>query len=450
MSTIAAVSSQNRSQNTSCLSRVFNCVCSNSTTAKTVKIAALIIGVALIATVCTIPMSVTLAAALVYVGLAAVIFSAYSLAISSIISSSRNPSSSSMFSIFRQQPGVIQGGTLYTTFADVRARPAHYLNLITQSADAFPNSIRLINGAEGRAYDASGISREFLSTLIRYLTESETPTVSLDDTLFPKLEAGESDQPYERLGMLYSIIDDKNTWSRREYKTGALFNPGFFEIVKKVAMGSSDDELRIEAVRQMSAAGGGLTGIMAPLILERGSEEALQNYVANANRIPHADQITIEDARQTLQETQEYVDKFVNAARAFYRGATPDFQDKIRRTAHSANLAREIQGEPITAQGVENALVFTGICADYQTWLREKIRSSDEAWRMKFVSVITGYRSLSPSTRINIRPAVQMNQAAGIYEIHTCFSSIELLTGLGKDDFLLGLDGALDASYNTG
>jgi hypothetical protein len=447
MSTVANVSSQHRSQNTSCLSRVFNCVCSNTTTAKTVKVAALIIGVALMATACAIPMSVTLGTALAYVGLVAIVASAYSLIISAILSN-RNPSTSSFFN--RQPVGVISGGTLHTTFADVKARPAYYLNLITRSADAFRGRVSLTNGAEGQAIDAHGISREFISTLIRYLTESDTPTISLDETKFPKLEAGESEQPYERLGMLYSIIDQKNTFSTSNFQTGALFNPSFFEIVKKVAMDSSDDELREEVVRQTGAAGGGIAGILAPLILQRGSEEALENYVAASNRIPHVDQITIEDARQTLQETKECVDKYVKAARAFYRGATTDFQDKIRLTADSANLARSIQGEPITARGVENALVFLGISADYQTWLREKIQGSDDAWRMKFVSVITGYRSLSASTRINIRAAGQMNQAAGIYEIHTCWSSIELLTGLEKEDFLRGLDAVLDASYNCG
>ena len=466
MSTVANVGLQIRSLNTSCLSRVINCVCSNTTTAKTVKVAALIIGVALYASVCFIPMSASLTIALACVSMALAAASAYSLIISAVSSRSNifgsdfNTEQPGIFgsniigSDFNtEQPGVIRGATLYTTFADVRARPAYYLDLVTQNFNGLPARVRLINGAEQHAL-GDGIRKEFLSKLIEYLivpaSDQERPTIRLNEEKFPMLESGDNRQTYKNLGMLYSLIDQENACEDRTFQTGPLFHERFFEIVKKVAIGNTEDDLRIAAARGIVAADEGRNPIWLPLILERGSEQALQDYVRDLNLKNPDSPITIEDARDHLQTAKENMDAVVNAARAFYDGATSAFQFKIKSTADSANLARNIQGEPISADALLGALNYFSdqIPQNYQTWIREKISSSDEKWRMRFVSAITGCRALPPNKIIIIRAANAQNQANCRFELHTCFSSIDVVLGLGKDAFLEGLEGVLGDGYN--
>ncbi|MCX6991416.1 MAG: hypothetical protein NTX49_10225 [Chlamydiae bacterium] len=407
----------NRNQNVSCLQGCRNWGQNNPTTVKILGVVGLILGIALV-----VSSSVALPAGIVMAG------SLYIAGAISIIASSVLLASS--LGTF-PQIGNLSSGNLYTTFQDVRARPDYYLALVTRSDSAFPTRVTLANNP--RTLDLGGVTKEFITKLMKYLAES--PSIALSETGFPRQINEQTRATYQKLGMFYSILDKQNTSRMRDnFVTGTLFHAGFFQILQKVALQETVEELRKEATRQISAASG---QAWSPLILEPENRRALEAYAAALGQ-------TTEEA---LTSTHEQVDEFINAAKSFYNGTTAAFKEKIRLT-DPAVLAREIQGEPISKEGLIAALM--NVCypdAQCFEWIKEKIRVSDQEWRTMFVSVITGNGALTPGTKIRIQYTSE-HHTPGTFEIHTCFNSLAVPRGLENGLFLQSLDAVLVDGYN--
>jgi len=113
-------------------------------------------------------------------------------------------------------------------------------------------------------------------------------------------------------------------------------------------------------------------------------------------------------------------------------------------------LMEHFQGRANTSQALLGALqVRQGQGAQFEqqvSWLKEKIESSDLAWREQFLAAITGNKTLQPGAVVGIKPS----HRGGVFEIHTCFNSIDLpRADLSKEEFLASLDAALTGqNYN--
>ena len=221
--------------------------------------------------------------------------------------------------------------------------------------------------------------------------------------------------------------------------TGTVFHPGFFQIVHKVGVGASQEDLRKEAARQIiAAAPDGEKPSWSAVILDPENREKLEAYAAILGCTP-------EEAQDYLASTEELMDQVVNAARAFYIGALPAFQAKIRVIDPSA-LALQVQGEPISKEGLIAALrKGLELSEERFAWVREKIEGSDDEWRKKFVKVITGNEVLSPDMKITIGACWRGD---GKFEIQTCFNSLHVPSDVPKELFLGALDHILVEGYN--
>ena len=370
----------------------------------------------------------------------------------SAFTNARGPFTSEIRDILRMAPllptyqregSVKEENALYTSFADVKENPKKYLEIVSKQ---FPR--RVILEDSPRTIDLGGVTKEFISILMQSLLEkSAFPTT---ETGFPKLIAQidpkngqpqlnqESRAIYQRLGKFYSLLDEKNKDRTDKFVTGTVFHQGFFQIVRKVGAGAAPEDLRKEAAKQIIDAESEEPS-WAAVILDPKDPEKLEAYAVALGCNP-------QEAKEYLASTEELIDQVVAAARAFYEGARPQFQAKIKDTDPLV-LAHTVQGKPISKESVLGALSRKPELSEerYQ-WVLDKIETSDEAWRKKFVKAITGNEVLSPGMKIQIGACWR---GEGKFEIHTCFNSLDIPTNVKKTDLLAALDNVLDEGYNT-
>ncbi|MCX6990747.1 MAG: DUF4116 domain-containing protein [Chlamydiae bacterium] len=332
---------------------------------------------------------------------------------------------------------------LYTTFAEVKENPTRYLELVTTQ---FPRRVVLLDSPG--TIDLGGVTKEFISTLMKSLLEKTAFPIT--ETGFPKQiprinpetskpEVNEESRAiYQRLGKFYSLLDQKNTDRTDKFVTGTVFHPGFFQIVKKVGAGATPADLRKEAAQQIIAAESEKPS-WAAVILDPENRVELEAYAAALGCTPA-------EAQEYLASTEALIDQVVAAARSFYEGVTPAFRIKIQCTDPLV-LAHMVQGEPISKVSLLAALSRRPeLSEERYSWVLDKIETSDEAWRKKFVKAITGNEVLSPGMKISIGACWR---GGGRFEIHTCFNSLDIPTDVENADLLAALDSVLDEGYNT-
>jgi hypothetical protein len=108
--------------------------------------------------------------------------------------------------------------------------------------------------------------------------------------------------------------------------------------------------------------------------------------------------------------------EFVDAAFEFFAGSTERFQETLR-TGKMEALSEELQGNPVTAEKVEKALVVNidPVSKEQVVWFKEKIREDDREWLQKLILALGGTKNLSPGEKIYIMQGEQK----GI-EVHGC------------------------------
>ncbi len=325
--------------------------------------------------------------------------------------------------------------TFCTTFDQVRANPKECLQRFCAGRE-MPHRVFLTDNP--MAVDLGGVTKQFISTLmgalngpgILSLTEAGLPILEKDEhgVLDPALQT-----VYAQFGKFYSLLNARNQTRTDKFVTGSLFHPAFFAIVKIIAQGGTEEAVRTAVAEKVFEVVS--DDPRAKLVAGRISEDERAGILGSIRMGTSCEE------GEELAEAEKAIDAFVDAARAFHEGMTPDFRAKLRGSANPVDLARELQGEPAS---IGNLLAALRKGADLPeerfAWLQEKIRGSDENWRKRFVRVITGNEVLSPGVNIEIRKGWR----AGAFEVHTCFNSLDIpQIEMTKEGFMAALDAVL-------
>jgi hypothetical protein len=317
---------------------------------------------------------------------------------------------------------------LVTNFQEVKADPARFLEI---TADSFPRRVVLTDNP--RAVDLGGVTKQFISTLIEALCEKEV--IVRNDHLIPQTRSDKDAPNLERMGKFYSSIFARNKDRTDKFIVGNLFHPRFFDLVKIPMSIDSPDE-RLNSVARL------ITELDPTFSI---AKEALINPT-KSNIEAYRTAMGIEDGEEA--NPQEPFKSFLAAAEAFGSGLTRDFRAQVL-SEDSATLMRLMQGAAIEAEKLIAAVQITAGTPDLIekfTWIQEKIREGDVEWMKKFLFSITGTTTLPSSLRIQISPSWR-----DLFEIHTCFNSLDLpTTPMSKNVFLSALDAAITGqNYNT-
>jgi len=322
---------------------------------------------------------------------------------------------------------------------DVKGRPLHWLQEIRDRG--FPARIRLIGSP---AIDAGGVKKQFLTTLMdgleaqRCFTRTSSGVLSCTADQQPRLAL---------LGRLYSEVDAANDGRLDMLLTGPFIHPRFLELARIDQSGATDEVKLREAAR--------LVGEMIPEM------RLLADIVdPRADATPEAQQ----ERRQQFMdiygcepdavdaEAADMIREYLRAASAFYEGAHAPFRDRM--LAGPVGALEAVQGQAITKELLLGALTTDGAPSAALTqrveWIRQLIYADTEdlPFCRRFVRCITGKSVLTAADRIRLRLA---GAATTIFEVHTCFNSLDLPgAALTEAQFKEGLHNILaDDSYNT-
>jgi hypothetical protein len=308
---------------------------------------------------------------------------------------------------------------------DVERDPQVYLDTVCQMG--LFRKVYLLNSPS--TVDLGGVSKQFLTTLGRGIS----PYIDGGPCDMPCIYRNKEEQRkrLQQLGRLYSIVVAKNRDRMDKFLLGNIVPVEFFDIVKIALEGGA---LR-EKLQRVAAK---LTRDPTVRLFNQRTPESLGQLVVRFSCEP-------EDIESNFQG---YIQEYLDAAEAFAEGISDEVRSEILRDP--IGFARGIQGEALTTEnllrvvtkGADTSLVFN---QKYE-WLQEKIRNSTPEWREKFVRSLTGNATLRADTKITIREGWR-----GVFEIHTCFNSLDLpQVAMGKDEFLQALDAAISgAGYNT-
>ncbi len=303
----------------------------------------------------------------------------------------------------------IPAGSFVTTLDNVNSNPEAHLKTIYEGG--FP--LRVILSDNPRTVDLGGVTKQFISTLMKALR----PKLALTEAGLPQNERADASYPryktlYMQLGRFYALMDTKNEDRTDKFVTGALLHPRFFTIVKIIATESSLENRRRKVAEEVLATNP--ESIASQLFLRREiTAEMLQTY---------RDGIGCNEGEE-LQAAQTEIDSVIEAAQNFYDGATESFQRKIRNSDPTL-LARSLHGEPASKEALLAAIEKdSGLPEERFRWIQEKIQTSDEPWRIRFVKAITGNEVLSPGVRIQIGVCWR---GPGVFELHSCSNSLDV------------------------
>ena len=320
---------------------------------------------------------------------------------------------------------------LRLSLVDLKENPLRWLSHVTErglpahvSFSEYPSAV-----------DVGGITKQFITTLVEALISKEGFKRTEDG--LPLIVTQQDRDCLRQLGHLYSMLHERNGSRSDKILTGTLFHPRFLELVKNA--GSSESE----AIK-LSDAASTLQGINASyrcltaVILEPNA----------ANKAAYREAYGCEEGEEE-QGAKEQLQEYLDSARAFYDGCTERFKEYMAGSEASTALA-SIQGEDVTADKLITALRLEGSGADLRQkfeWIQEKIRGADKPFLIKFLKAITGKTTLTPGTEIKIKESWREGQ---VFEIHTCFNSIDVPKGtMEKEAFLAALEGSVSGEgYN--
>ncbi len=132
----------------------------------------------------------------------------------------------------------------------------------------------------------------------------------------------------------------------------------------------------------------------------------------------------------------------IEAAKCFYAG----LDDATRALfAANANLQDTFQGQSCTKEALLAAMRFSDV-GEQEAWIWEMIEGSDQQWRQRIVFALTGNKTLAPGLKLEVRRGWR-----SVFELHTCFNSLDVPADMAKEDFIAGVNASLiGEDYNIG
>ena len=305
------------------------------------------------------------------------------------------------------------------TLSDVKEKPRFYLDLLSKN---FPHKINLID--QPKTVDLGGVTKDYITTLFTALIKQE---ITLGQTQLPMMAEDDDDSKllYIAIGGALSKIDDRNETRADKFLIGSIFNPKFYELLKLVEAHKTNEASYQEdflkkcaaLIKEIDPA----TEIVMDLIVDS-NQATISAYKAAMMDEDKDDQTVLTEAKDQLL-------RYVRPALYIFQGASDSLKNKIK-TQDAGNLSESFQGKEASAKDLINAIKIeseTALLKKQIGWIKEKIDSSDLAWRKAFLKAITGRECFLAGSKIAFKPTWRENeQTPLIFELHTCFNSLDL------------------------
>lgn len=371
----------------------------------------------------------------------------------------------------------------FLTFGEVERDPLIFLEDISK---AFPLRVILTNNPV--AVDVGGITKQFISTLLAALAGKLNLSQSMLP-LIPEVEDEDNDELplqikevalqnkenleriFHNIGLLISNLFFQNSSRTDKFIIGNLFSVSFFEILKLLvdisiqSPSESEDRLFSRVAKVIAKTDPKM--IAAFILASLTPEEKLSftkvfeieehvNREVKIRRVECRIQKEIEyfDAIfecttpfKRLQVAKSQIKAFINPARILFESLSEEVKQFIH-TSSPKKIASVIQGQKVSKEALIKSLVLRENSVELRQkleWLHEKIQQSRHDWREAFVFSVTGNQFLIPGGIIHV-----FNGPEAAFEIHTCFNSIHLPSGvISKQQFFEALDIVIrDSGYN--
>ncbi len=283
----------------------------------------------------------------------------------------------------------LAGGTSLT-LSDVKVHPQTYLDQL--AAYGMPRRVTLADNPQ--AIDLGGVTKQYLTTLFGALLEKHL--IRIDNEGTPSTERDQDKELLQKVGQAFSHIAKRNSPRTDKFLVGELFSERFYKLVHMVA---ANKEGLFEAALEGSI------------------------YVE-------------------MDEPADYIEPQIEAAKCFCAGL--DDATKALFAANE-NLQEAFQGQPCTKEALLAAIRFSDM-SEQEAWIREMIEGSDQQWRQRFVFALTGNKTLAPGLKLEVRRGWRP-----VFELHTCFNSLDVPADMAKEDFIAGVNASLiGEDYNIG
>ena len=283
----------------------------------------------------------------------------------------------------------IAGGT-QLTLGDVKEQPQAFLDRL--AADGVPRRVSLLDNLQ--AIDLGGVTKQYLTTLFGALLEKGLVRVNDEGT--PSAEQDRDKEVLQKVGQVFSHLVKRNRTRTDKFLVGELFSERFYKLVHMVA---AEKEGLLEA--------------------------ALEGSI-------YAE----------MDEAADYVEPQIEAAKCFCAGLDEETRALF---AANENLQEAFQGQSCTKEALLAAVGFTDV-GEQEAWIREMIEGSDPKWCQRFVFALTGNKTLAPGLRLEVRRGWRP-----VFELHTCFNSLDVPADMAKEDFIAGVNASLiGEDYNIG
>ena len=331
---------------------------------------------------------------------------------------------------------AVSYGRIRISLAALNQNPDDFLKVFS-SRESFPRGFVLEDSPS--TLDLGGVTKQVISTLFTRLEEKHQGIYWSPD----KFLINESDTDlvfYTDLAKVLSLVFEANKSRTDKFLIGSVFNKKFFSILKAY-MQSPDPALKFQKIADLMKE------------CENPYYKSLCDYVLNPTDDNKATLLINAEALE--KETGNFDDflakeklNILQPLEKFIEGLSEELKAKIN-SSDSDRLLSDIQGAEITSESLKNALTFENIPERVKNLILNKINEADEDWLKLFVVSITGNRNLSPDTKIKIQPSHR-----DVFEIHTCFDSLDLplrsIQDMSDGDFLASLDAAIQNSefYN--
>jgi hypothetical protein len=158
------------------------------------------------------------------------------------------------------------------TFAEVEKNPRLYLDMVKEKG--FPSYVK---PKDAKVVDLGAATKQFVTALAAGIEKGYLLRKS--NTGFPAVGTESEKEVIRQLGFLFSCISHENKMRKYRCNTGFLLSPKFFDLVQKVSLGQTKEEVLQWFVEEIAIKDPGLE-LEAVLVQDPENDELQEKYAA--------------------------------------------------------------------------------------------------------------------------------------------------------------------------
>ena len=267
--------------------------------------------------------------------------------------------------------------------------------------------------------DASGLSKDALTTLVQALFSEGNPTLKVDEELKPVLDVNLDDKPerpedllkWKAFGYIMGVVFKKSyvmgTNMELHLLTGRIFSPKAFETLKAAVLSDRDEKFKMHLVKTLYKDEVDKYKDNVDINVDEYLEAYIPSFIDPI--------IALADGIKAILNEEEL---------ATFAGLEPSaIQDRIEGTLSADAIIGKLKFEPETSETEKKVQGYL------KNWINMRADNPEEL--KAFLIAVTGSPTISP-TSDDIKISHRLD---GFPKCHTCFNHLELPNVTSQEDF---------------